>query len=240
MQTLRRGALRGRRVEGMRRVVLVLAAMALALLLASGMAWAVNKIGTDGPDRLRGTNRADNLLGEGGNDALFGFRGRDNLLGGPGKDWVLGGNERRTLGGDKNLVGGPGNDGIIAGQGSDNLQGGSGNDFGNGGRGSDRIVGEGGNDYLLDGESFGQEASKDVLSGGEGNDVLDVINRPAAKEVVVCGDGFDRVLADRKDVVAPDCEVVAVGLVAAVELSGRLDERGFFERFFEGLAPFPD
>ena len=42
----------GRRGEGMRRVVLVLAAMALALLLASGVALAVNKVGTNGPDTL--------------------------------------------------------------------------------------------------------------------------------------------------------------------------------------------
>jgi hypothetical protein len=69
------------RREDMRRVVLVLAVMALALLLASGVAWAVNKIGTDGPDILRGTNRADNLLGEGGNDGIFGLGGRDNLVG---------------------------------------------------------------------------------------------------------------------------------------------------------------
>ena len=225
----------------MRRVVLVLAAMALALLLASGVAWAVNKIGTDGPDTLRGTNRADNLLGEGGNDALFGLGGRDNLVGGPGKDWVLGGNERRPQGGDKNLLGGSGNDGVNGGKGSDNLVGGSGNDFVNGDRGSDRIVGGGGNDYLLDGEPFGEEGSKDVLSGGEGNDVFDVINRPAAKDVVVCGDGFDRVLADRKDVLASDCERVAVGLAAALELNEDLDERGFFERLFEeDLAPFPE
>jgi hypothetical protein len=33
----------------MRRVALVLAVMALALLLASGMAWALNKVGTNGP-----------------------------------------------------------------------------------------------------------------------------------------------------------------------------------------------
>ena len=44
----------------MRRVALAVAAMALALLLASGVAWAVNKVGTNGPDTLRGTNRADN------------------------------------------------------------------------------------------------------------------------------------------------------------------------------------
>jgi Ca2+-binding RTX toxin-like protein len=70
----------------MRRVVLVLALMAAALVVASGMALAVNKIGTNGPDTLKGANRADNLLGRGGNDVLFGFGGRDNLLGEDVKD----------------------------------------------------------------------------------------------------------------------------------------------------------
>jgi Ca2+-binding RTX toxin-like protein len=65
-----------------RRVVLVLAAMALALVLASGVAFAMNKVGTNGPDTLRGTGRADNLSGRGGNDDLFGKGGSDNLLGG--------------------------------------------------------------------------------------------------------------------------------------------------------------
>ena len=70
----------------MRRVVLVLMVMAAALLVASGVALAVNKIGTDGPDTLRGTNGNDDLLGRGANDVLFAFKGRDNLVGGPGKD----------------------------------------------------------------------------------------------------------------------------------------------------------
>jgi Ca2+-binding RTX toxin-like protein len=97
----------------MRRVVLTLAAMALALLLASGVAWAVNKVGTDGPDTLRGTHGDDNLLGKGGNDELFAQRGNDNLLGGPGKDVVTAETERgRSYGGEKNMVGGPGNDGL--------------------------------------------------------------------------------------------------------------------------------
>ena len=65
----------------MRRAVLVLAAMALALLLASGVALAVNKVGTNGPDTLRGTNKADNLLGRGANDILLALAGDDNLLG---------------------------------------------------------------------------------------------------------------------------------------------------------------
>jgi hypothetical protein len=38
----------------MRRVALVLAAMALALVLASGMALAVNKVGTNSPGHFKG------------------------------------------------------------------------------------------------------------------------------------------------------------------------------------------
>jgi hypothetical protein len=108
----------------MRRVALVLATMALALLLTSGVAWAVNKIGTDGPDTLWGTNRDDNLSGRGGNDDLFGLGGRDNLVGGAGKDVVLGGNERRAFAGTKNLEGSRGNDVVLGGLDSDDVSGG--------------------------------------------------------------------------------------------------------------------
>ena len=87
----------------MRRTLLLLTTMVVALLLASGVALAVNKVGTNGPDTLRGTNGDDNLLGRGGNDKLFSLNGRDNLLGGPGKDNVISGNKRRPGGGDKNL-----------------------------------------------------------------------------------------------------------------------------------------
>jgi Ca2+-binding RTX toxin-like protein len=235
----------------MRRVALVLAAMALALLLASGVALAVNKIGTDGPDTLRGTNRDDNLLGKGGQDDLFGLGGRDNLLGGPGEDWVLGGNERRPQGGDKNLLGGPGNDAVLGGNGSDNGVGGSGNDVVAGGEspdrvvgeegkdllqggpGSDRVVGEGGTDLLIDGPL--RDTSKDTLSGGDGDDIFIVNNRPATRDIVSCGSGFDRVKVDRKDVVAPDCEKE---FTRFRELPPAVVE--FFETFFEEqLAPPP-
>ena len=198
----------------MRRVALVLTVMVLALVLASGVALAVDKVGTNGPDTLRGTNGPDNLLGLGGDDVLFGLGGRDNLLGGTGNDWVLGGNERRPGEGDKNLLGGSGNDGIIPGTGSDNAEGGDGNDFFT--------------------EPTFREDSKDKYVGDNGNDVFVANNRPAARDVVVCGNGFDRVLADRKDLVAPDCERVSFGLT----------DREFFatvpQSFFEGLAPFPE
>jgi Ca2+-binding RTX toxin-like protein len=176
----------------MRRVTLMLTAMALALLLASGVAWAVNKVGTNGPDTLRGTNGDDNLLGKGGNnDKLFSLNGRDNLLGGAGKDCLLCATRQfRGFAGDKNLLGGPGNDYVLA------------------GKGSDSGVGGEGNDHLSD--PGNREFSKDRFSGGPGNDVIDVVQYRSARDLVVCGSGFDRVVADSKDVVAPDCEKVVV------------------------------
>src|SRR5215208_4605829 len=177
----------------MRRAILLLTMMAVTLVVTSGVALAVNKVGTNGPDTLRGTNGADKLLGKGGNDVLFSLGGRDNLLGAGGKDWLLGGNEQRPLGGDKNLVGGPGNDGVQGGEDSDNLLGSSGNDF-------------------ADGDRRGSAGATDILTGGDGNDVLDPFNKPAGRDFVTCGRGFDRALADTEDVVAPDCEKVAEAL----------------------------
>jgi hypothetical protein len=52
--------------------------------------------------------------------------------------------------------------------------------------------------------------------------VIDVFNEPAGKDVVTCGGGLDRVLADRADVVAPDCEKVFIG-------------RDSFDAFFESI-----
>ena len=196
----------------MRRVALVLTAMALALVLASGVALAVNKVGTNGPDTLRGTNKADNLLGRGANDILLALAGNDNLLGGPGKDIVNGGDENRLSGGNKNMVGGSGNDSVI------------------GGRGSDNVLGEAGNDLVADGPD--REFSTDNVSGGDGNDVVAAVNRPAFVDIVSCGGGFDRVIVGRKDVLAPDCEKVFFGLGSEDEFLASIPQS-----FFEGLHP---
>ena len=75
----------------MRRTPLLLSSMVLTLLLVSGAALAVNKVGTDGRDTLRGTNGADNLSGKGGSDRLISLAGNDNLSGGPGSDTESGG-----------------------------------------------------------------------------------------------------------------------------------------------------
>jgi Ca2+-binding RTX toxin-like protein len=202
----------------MRRTMLMLATMALTLLVASGVAWAVTKVGTDGPDTLRGTHGDDNLLGRGGNDDLLGLGGSDNLLGGSGKDNVFGGNERRAFGGDKNLAGGRGIDRILSGFGSDNLSGGP------------------GNDYLEDFDFQGPGPRQaDKVSAGAGNDVAEVINRPAFEDGVTCGNGFDRVLVDREDLVAPDCERVFIGDASIDEFRESIPPS-----FFRSLPPFPE
>jgi Ca2+-binding RTX toxin-like protein len=202
----------------MKRILVLLTVMAVTLVVASGVAWAVNKVGTNGPDTLRGTNRDDNLSGKGGNDVLFSLNGRDNLLGGPGRDVVLGENESfNSSGGDKNLEGGSGNDIVV------------------GGRGSDKVLGDAGNDFLVDGPT--RKFSLDRLSGGDGNDVFLVENVPAVKDIVTCGGGFDRVLADRKDVVAPDCEKVQIVHGSLEEVLQQEDDflQSVPPSFFEGL-----
>jgi hypothetical protein len=205
-----------------KRAILMVATMALTLLVASGVALAVTKIGTNGPDTLMGTNKADNLVGLDGNDRLFSLAGRDNLLGGSGKDVVWGGrivgrccDDNDFSGGDKNVAGGPGNDVV------------------NGGRGADNIVGGRGNDNLFEGAEP-DIAKPDNISAGAGNDAVWVLNwSPRGKDFLSCGSGFDRVIADRTDVIADDCERVFFG-------RRHIDEwfESIPESFWEGLPQF--
>ena len=203
----------------MRRLIFVLAVMAMTLVVAGGVALAVNKIGTNGPDTLRGTNGNDNLIGKGGNDRLFSLNGRDTLLGGPGKDVVTDTPGEVWRRGDKIFLGGPGNDIVV------------------GARGSDNVLGDAGNDLLADGPL--RESSQDKLSGGDGTDVLIVSNVPAAKDIATCGGGFDRVFADSEDLVSPDCERVRIAHGSREAVLQQEDE--FFASippsFFEGLQP---
>ena len=55
------------------KIILLVASIALAVVLASGVAWALTKIGTDGRDTLVGTNGVDTLVGKGGNDRIYGL-----------------------------------------------------------------------------------------------------------------------------------------------------------------------
>jgi len=166
----------------------------MALLLASGVALAVTRVGTPRDDILRGTNGPDQIDGRAGNDDIFSLAGRDTLYGGKGRDRLVGGPQTRIgflrSGGDKVMAGGPGDDTLLGGKGADTLAGGTGEDF------------------LGDGPF--EESQRDVLSGGAGNDELSANNAPASLDIVSCGPGRDSAEVDRKDKVGEDCERVLV------------------------------
>jgi Ca2+-binding RTX toxin-like protein len=86
-------------------------------VVASGVAVAVTKIGTNGPDTMRGTSRADTLVGKGGNDNLRGGPGRDQVGGNVGDDVLYGGSRRDFLygyAGADVMHGGDGDDVLVA------------------------------------------------------------------------------------------------------------------------------
>jgi hypothetical protein len=99
-------------------------------------------IGTNGPDRITGTNIADRIIGLGGNDKLDGGRGNDCIEGRSGGDTMSGG-----LGNDK-IYGSTGNDHLNGGPDTDYLSGGSGNDTINASFGRDRTFGGSGVDFI--------------------------------------------------------------------------------------------
>ena len=81
--------------------------------------------------------------------------------------------------------------------GSDEITDGLGGDLVYGNRGGDNLIG------------YGGDTSLDRFYGGRGNDIVQSRDVPAAKDVVSCGAGTDKVLAaDKKDVVRDDCERV--------------------------------
>lgn len=160
-------------------------------------------LGGTGDDRLGGGEDADTLDGGEGTDAVDGGAGNDVLTGGLGDDDATGGegDDEIDLGaGDDTASGGAGNDEVRGASGDDVLKGGDGDDVLDGGRGSDRLYGGEGNDTLVADKGGGR------ASGGNGDDTVRAAN--GAQDTVLCGEGYDTVLADRSDRVAPSCESV--------------------------------
>lgn len=151
----------------MRRVILLLTAIALSLLVASGVALAVTKIGTDGPDTLMGTKGSDELLGKGSSDWIEGRAGRDVILGGPGNDDPL----SPAIG---DLDGGPGADIISGGPGDDSL-------YDGGDSAVDILRGGDGNDFVMS-FSFNRPAARDVVGCGAGRDFAAVDRKDIVRD----------------------------------------------------------
>ncbi len=147
--------------------------------------WGLYLVSAAGGSPTRITNRC----------RFAGTPGPDRLRGSPFLDFMFG------LGGDDRLDGGPGTDRLDGGAGADRLDGGWDRDMISGGAGEDVIVGGRGFDSIVPGPQ------RDLVLAGPGNDRID--GRDGWRDVITCGAGRDDVLADRLDVVAPDCERVA-------------------------------
>ncbi|WP_052249384.1 calcium-binding protein [Tateyamaria sp. ANG-S1] len=135
--------------------------------------------GGTGDDDLRGAQNDDDIFGEAGNDLVFGDLGQDSLDGGLGFD---------------TLNGGPGADTLSGGPDADTVRGGSGNDLimesddGAPGVNTDLLFGQNGHDTI-------SGSSLDIISGGQGNDVLTVDNvSDETPALEISGDGGDDVI----------------------------------------------
>ena len=97
----------------MRKSVLLLASMALAVLLASGVALAATVKGTSGDDVLYGTPSRDVINPFNGNDVVYADGGNDDVRHSYGNDKIYGGAGNDTLRGgfdNDEIWGGPGKD----------------------------------------------------------------------------------------------------------------------------------
>jgi Ca2+-binding RTX toxin-like protein len=175
------------------------------------------------------------VFGGPGNDVITGTAGDDELDGGPGHDVVRGGAGDDVFSAPPDspgdlLDGGPGNERFLAGpvtNGANTFIGGDGNDtIDYAGRTTpvtvdlERTDGQGAageNDSISGVENVGGGDGADTIVGNSAANVIDgrggddaIGVRDASTDVVACGDGSDRVDADRLDIVNADCERVAV------------------------------
>jgi Ca2+-binding RTX toxin-like protein len=191
----------------MRKTMLMLASVALAMVVLGGVAWAANIQcpnrqvatgalyceGTNDPDTMHGTAKTDWMLGKAGRDTIYGYRGTDsNVEGGEGPDKLYGGRGKDYLVASCSLM-----PACPEGASTDYLHGGSDDDSLKGGfeqGGVDRLYGEKGDDRL------------EVAQRGDflydPNPGIEV-----TKEIVDCGPGIDSVRFDKGvDVVKANCE----------------------------------
>lgn len=170
----------------MRRTTLLLSMIGLLLLVGSGVVAAANVRcdggicrGTNGPDRLAGSDLRDRMYGRGGNDTLDGRWRGDLMYGQDGADTLVGGYGR-----DK-IVGQDDNDEIRGGPDKDRLFGGDDIDTVSGGRGGDRIVvaGDGQTDSVDCGT--GRDTAIVDQADLDGATVIEYFRLTSCEEVIV-------------------------------------------------------
>ena len=110
---------------------------------------------------------------------------------------------------DSRLTGAGGEDLLRGAGGNDTLDGGAGPDRLEGGYGDDALIGGPGADKLKSDVGNNACGSSPNCPAPHGNDTVEA--RDGEVDSIECGPGQDRVVADAKDVIAADCEVVERG-----------------------------
>lgn len=142
------------------------------------------------PDlNLTGTAGADTLTGHAGNDTITGLDGNDTLSGNSGNDTMYGGI------GDDRLEGGRGNDVLYGDAGNDTLTDGAGANKIYGGDGDDTI-------QLVYFSGTIPPNPVDIISGGNGNDTLDIASVDNPKLVATMGSGNDHIIFEQPTLTA--------------------------------------
>ena len=147
----------------MRKMGLLLAALAVGLLVAGGAALAAtincpgDCTGTANPDRLIGSSASQTMRGLEGGDSVSGYRGDDDVVGGRGGDAVYGG-----LGDDQ----------VYGNQGNDYVEGDYGHDYINTGSGSDKVAAKDGyRDRIVCGQGNRDKVYKDRIDRTSGCEI---------------------------------------------------------------------
>jgi Ca2+-binding RTX toxin-like protein len=196
---------------------------------SSGVSW-VNMFLGDGDDTavtligvkaiVDGGTGSDTLTGGAGNDFLYGGSGDDHLHGSAGFDslWPQGGNDQLD-GGDGfdmahyddywtpvtvtlNGVADDGAAGERQNADTEGVHGGNAADTLTGNKQANIIAGLAGDDVIDGGPGA------DHLYGEDGDDTFWALDHQGL-DSISCGDGYDTVLADRRDSVSDDCESVS-------------------------------
>jgi Ca2+-binding RTX toxin-like protein len=202
----------------MRRTALLLASVALAVLLACGIALAAeitclparvvgNCMGTINDDTMTGTAGGDEIYARRGDDFVKGLGGLDLIVGGRGNDTIHGNDKGDTLedgAGNDIVYGGEGGDSFgvfFESAGNDTYYGGEGNDDAWTGNGRDKVYMGAGDDEVH------SQATRPILLFG-------VARRPdETPDRINCGPGQDEVWFDSgrgasaRDIIARNCEV---------------------------------
>ncbi len=212
-------------------------------------------VGTDGNDRLRGTENNDVIAGGDGNDNIRGDAGADELSGGAGNDLIYADAEDTVIDGgegtDRVIVQGDGDFSIdMTASSVERVDGAAGNDFMDATGMTERVtqIGNDGDDTLIGGEANDIQRGgdgDDVIAGGDGNDNIrgdagadelsggagnDLIYADAEDTVIDGGEGTDRVIVQGDGDFSIDMTASSVERVDGAAGNDFMDATGMTER----------